>query len=213
MDITIGRVGITYGGQLDLRDVLIRYHHEDTLIYSQNVATSLTSFKSLLNNNPTLGSTTAGNLQFNLKIYEGEDRDNLSIFLNKLKTEKKKQDSSFIMTIDDMDVIGGSFSYINENATNPEFVVIDKLNLNAGDFLLEDSEIFVNVRKLSGYEKRGLKIDFLSTVDYAPDTEYGKPVSEVKGYIPTTNIKYVTKGYGNGLEGVGKLDCKRMKYY
>lgn len=163
VDITIGQVGITYGGKLALSDVLIRDHHQDTLIYSQKVATSLTSFRSLLNNNPTLGNTTARNLQFDLKIYKGEDRDNLSIFLNKLKTEKKKKTSSFIMTLDKLDVIGGGFSYINENAKHPEFVVIDKLNLNASDFLLENSEIFVNVRKLSGFEQRGLKIDFLST--------------------------------------------------
>ena len=163
VDISIGKVGITYGGKLDLRDVLIRDHHEDTLIYSQKVSTSLTSFKSLLNNNPTLGSTNARNLQFNLKIFEGEDRDNLNIFLNKLKEEKKKKAGSFLMTIDDLEVIGGKFSYINENASNPEFVVIDDLNLNASDFLLENSDIYVNVRKLSGLEKRGLKIDFLST--------------------------------------------------
>ena len=163
VDITIGKVGITYGGKLDLRDVLIRDHHEDTLIYSQQVATSLTSFRSLLNNNPTLGSTNARNLQFYLKIYEGEDRDNLNIFLNKLKSEKKKEAGSFLLTIDDLEVLGGKFSYVNENASNPEFVIIDNLNLNASDFLLENSDIYVDIRKLSGLEKRGLEIDFLST--------------------------------------------------
>lgn len=190
VDITIGKVGITYLGNLDLRDVLIRDHHQDTLIYSNKVATSFTSFKSLINNNPTLGSTTARNLQFDLKIYEGEDRDNLSVFLNKLKTEKKKKSSSFIMTLDELDVIGGKFSYINENATNPEFVVIDRLNLNASDFLLKNSEIFVNVRKFSGNEKRGLKIEFLST-DFSytrenmtlADLEIKTPESLVKADI------------------------------
>lgn len=186
VDITIGRVGLTYSGKLDLKDVLIRDHHEDTLIYSQQVATSLTSFKSLLNNNPTLGTTNARNLQFYLKIYEGEDRDNLSIFLNKLKTEKKKKSGAFLLTIDDLEVLGGKFSYVNENATNPEFVVIDNLNLNAGDFILDNSDIHVDVRKLSGLEKRGLEIDFLST-DFSytkenmvlGDLELRTPQSEV----------------------------------
>ncbi len=163
VDITIGRIGITYGGKMDLKDVLIRDHHEDTLIFSRKVTTSLGSFTSLINNNPTLGNTTARNLQFDLKIYEGEDRDNLSVFLNKLKAEKKKEASTFLMAIDDLEVIDGKFSYVNENALNPEILVLNDLNLNAGDFLLENSDISVDVRKLSALEKRGLEIDFLST--------------------------------------------------
>ncbi|MEG9326657.1 translocation/assembly module TamB domain-containing protein [Salinimicrobium catena] len=163
VDITIGKVGITYGGRMDLRDVLIRDHHEDTLIFSEKVTTSLTSFKSLFNNNPILGNTTAHDLQFDLKIYEGENRDNLNVFLNKLKSEKKKKSSSFVMAINDLEVINGHFSYMNENANNPEILVLNDLNLNADDFLLENSDISVDVRKLSALEKRGLEIDFLST--------------------------------------------------
>ncbi|SDL11969.1 Family of unknown function [Salinimicrobium catena] len=163
VDITIGKVGITYGGRMDLRDVLIRDHHQDTLIFSEKVTTSLTSFKSLFNNNPVLGNTTAHDLQFDLKIYEGENRDNLNVFLNKLKSEKKKKSSSFVMAINDLEVINGHFSYMNENANNPEILVLNDLNLNADDFLLENSDISVDVRKLSALEKRGLEIDFLST--------------------------------------------------
>lgn len=163
VDISVGRVGITYSGKVDLRDVLIKDHHEDTLIFSRKVITSLGTFTSLINNNPTLGNTTARNLQFDLKIYEGEDRDNLNIFLNKLKSEKKKKSSSFLLSIEDLEVINGRFSYVNENANNPEILVLNNLNLNAADFLLENSDISVDVRKLSAQEKRGLEIDFLST--------------------------------------------------
>lgn len=163
VDISVGRVGITYSGKVDLRDVLIKDHHEDTLIFSQKVVTSLGSFTSLINNNPTLGNTTARNLQFDLKIYEGEDRDNLNILLNKLKSKKKKKSSSFLMSVEDLEVINGRFSYVNENANNPEILVLNNLNLNAADFFLENSDISVDIRKLSAQEKRGLEIDFLST--------------------------------------------------
>ncbi len=163
VNISVGRVGVTYSGKVDLRDVLIRDHHDDTLIFSQKVITSLGSFTSLVNNNPTLGNTTARNLQFDLKIYEGEDRDNLNIFLNKLKSKKKQKSTSFLMSIEDLEVINGRFSYVNENAKNSEILVLDNLNLNAADFLLENSDIRVDVRKLSALEKRGLEIDFLST--------------------------------------------------
>ncbi|MFD2518573.1 translocation/assembly module TamB domain-containing protein [Salinimicrobium flavum] len=163
VDIKIGRVGITYGGKLDLRDVLVLDHHMDTLIFSQKINTSLTSLTSIYNNNPTLGNTTATNLLLDMKIYEGEENDNLNILLNKLKKQKKTESSPFILTIDEVEVLDGRYSYINENTQNPEFVVLEQLNLNARNFLLDNSEVFVDVRKLSGVEKRGIRIDFLST--------------------------------------------------
>ncbi len=74
------------------------------------------------------------------------------------------------MTASDLDVIDARFSYINENLNNPDILVLDDLNINAEDFLLENSDVFVKIKKLSGIEKRGLDIDFLTT-DFAYTTE------------------------------------------
>ena len=41
--------------------------------------------------------------------------------------------------------------------------MLDDLNINAQDFLLQNSDVFVKIKKLSGIEKRGLNIDFLTT--------------------------------------------------
>lgn len=163
VDISIGRVGITYGGRLNLEDVLIRDHHQDTLIFSQNVRTSVTSLRSIYNNNPTLGSTTARQLYMHMKVYEGEERDNLNVFLNKLKSQKQKEPTPFLMEIDRLEVIDGKYSYINENLNYPEVIVLKDLNINASDFLLKDSDVFVDIRKLSGFERRGIQVDHLST--------------------------------------------------
>ena len=121
VDIKIGRVGITYSGKIALRDVLIRDHHEDTLIFANRVKTSVTSLKSLLNNNPTLGSTTAEDLQMDMKIYEGETHDNLNIFLQKLKSQKQQKSAAFVMTAGDLDLINAKFSYINENLNQSRY--------------------------------------------------------------------------------------------
>ncbi|WP_235942587.1 translocation/assembly module TamB domain-containing protein [Salinimicrobium oceani] len=163
VDINIGRVGLTYGGKLDLKDVLIRDHHQDTLIYSRSVRTALTSLSSLYNNNPTLGSTTASNLYMHMKVYEGEERDNLNIFLNKLKSQKQQESKPFLLEIDRLEVINGKYSYINENLNYPEVIVLDELNINAENFVLENSDVYVDIRKLSGKEQRGFRVDHLST--------------------------------------------------
>ena len=163
VDISIGRIGVTYGGDLDLQEVLIKDHHQDTLIYAQRVETSLNSLRSLYRNNPSLGNTTAFDLQLDMKVYQGENRDNLNIFLRKLKNRKRNQGKSFTMTASELDVIDGEFSYIDQNLSYSDVVIVDDLFLNAQNFRLVDSDIFVDIKKLSGVEKRGLDIDFLST--------------------------------------------------
>ncbi len=163
VDISIGRVGLTYGGSLNLTDVLILDHHQDTLMFSQKVKTSATSLSSIYNNNPTLGNTTARDLFLYMKVYEGEERDNLNIFLNKLKSQKQQDPKPFLMEIDRLEVLNGKYSYINYNLSTPEVVVLDDLNIHASDFLLEDSDVYVDIRRLSGFEQRGIKVDHLST--------------------------------------------------
>ncbi|MGI0106503.1 translocation/assembly module TamB domain-containing protein [Salinimicrobium sp. WS361] len=163
VDISIGRVGITYSGKLKLQDVLILDHHQDTLIYSEKIKTSATSLRSIYNNNPTLGATMANELVMDMKVYEGEERDNLNIFLKKLKSQKKKKSSPFVLAINQLEVVDGKFSYINENLNYPEVIEIDQLNILASDLLVENSDVYVDIERLSGMENRGIRIDHLST--------------------------------------------------
>ncbi|WP_245858964.1 translocation/assembly module TamB domain-containing protein [Salinimicrobium sediminis] len=163
VDIRIGRVGLTYSGKLNLEEVLVLDHHMDTLIYAENIKTSATSLSSIYNNNPTLGSTTARDLHMYMKVYEGEERDNLNVFLNKLKSQKKKESKPFLLEITQLEVLDGRYSYINHNLSSPEVVVLEDLNINASDLLVENSDVYVNIDKLSGYERRGIRVDALST--------------------------------------------------
>ncbi len=163
VDINIGRVGLTYSGKLNLQDVLILDHHKDTLIFSQNVRTSATSLKSIYNNNPTLGPTTAKQLYMDMKVYEGEERDNLNIFLNKLKSQSKKESTPFLLTISRLEVVNGRYGYTNHNVNYPEVVSLDDLNILASDLVVDGSDVFVDVDRLSGFEKRGIQVDHLST--------------------------------------------------
>ncbi|MHA6280420.1 translocation/assembly module TamB domain-containing protein [Salinimicrobium sp. CAU 1759] len=163
VDIRIGRVGLTYSGKLKLQDVLILDHHQDTLIYSENVRTSATSLRSIYNNNPTLGATTAKELYMDMKVYEGEERDNLNIFLNKLKSQTKKESTPFLLAISRLEVINGRYSYTNYNLNYPEVISLDDLNILASELLVDGSDVYVEVERLSGFEKRGIQVDHLST--------------------------------------------------
>ena len=164
VDVSIGRVWINYSGEVVLGEVLIKDHHQDTLIFSEEVETSVSSLQSLFDNNLILGNTTAKQLELHMRVYEGEDRDNLNIFLRKLKSQtRKKTGKEFVMTAGELDVIDSRFSYIDENLSDPELLILDELDIEAKNFLLEGSDLFVDVQRLSGFEKRGVRINSLST--------------------------------------------------
>ncbi|HET7361440.1 MAG TPA: translocation/assembly module TamB, partial [Salinimicrobium sp.] len=161
VNISIGGIGLTYSGNVELDRVLIKDHHLDTLIYAAEIQTSILGFNNLLNNNPHLGNTQVKQLQLDMKIYEGEEKDNLAIFLNKFKSEKKKKSTPFQLTASEINLVDGHFSYINENARNEEILVLDHLNILARDLNIYGNEVAVNILKLSGIEKRGLDIENL----------------------------------------------------
>ena len=81
--ISVDQVRLKYNGYVDLKQVYIADHHEDTLIYAQNLETSLLSIRRLINGTMDLGDVTIDHGKFYIKKYKGEDNDNLSIFSKK----------------------------------------------------------------------------------------------------------------------------------
>ncbi|PAM96758.1 hypothetical protein B4N84_00575, partial [Flavobacterium sp. IR1] len=82
---------------------------------------------------------------------------------------------------------------------NPEVLVIDRLFINAEDLLVAGPDVSVNIQKMSGFEKRGLQIDFLSTAfSYSKtamelrDLEIRTPESSIAGEI----IFDIENGFG-----------------
>ncbi|WP_299213839.1 hypothetical protein, partial [uncultured Dokdonia sp.] len=78
--IHVDRVGLKWNGDLSLKSIYIEDHHLDTLIYSRTLYTSVLSVKKIIDGNLELGSIDLEGTQFHLKIYKGEDSDNISIF-------------------------------------------------------------------------------------------------------------------------------------
>ena len=205
VNISIGRVGLTYNGKVRLGEVLIRDHHDDTLIFADKVRTSLTSFANLKNNTPSLGDTQVEQLKMDMKIYKGEELDNLRIFLNKLKSEQKSSGKEFILTASDLEISNSRFSYYNENLQNPEIVNINGLNINAENFLLKNSDVYVDIQKLSGIESRGLEIKSLSTVFKYTAKEMA--LSNLELQTPQSSITAdiafdIRNGFGNFVNSV-----------
>ncbi len=163
VNISVDRVSLTYFGRVKINGVYIEDHHKDTLIFSKELRTSLLGISNLFSNNPHLGKTYLEGLELNMKKYKGEDRDNLAYFIQQLSTKPSGDSTQFELLVDRVEINNGSYSFINEDSENPEFVVLDDLNIYATDLKIKGPEINVDIEGLKGYEKRGLRVDNLST--------------------------------------------------
>ncbi|GAA0870987.1 translocation/assembly module TamB domain-containing protein [Gangjinia marincola] len=166
VDITVDRVGISYLGEAELKGILIKDHHGDTLIYAKELNTSLLSLKGAYNNKPALGDVYADGLLFNMKRYKDEETDNFSIFIDKLSSKESTSTKPFKLTSKNIIFTNSHYEYIDENLETPQVVLIDDLAINASDLLVLGKEVSVDVERLAGKEGRGITINSLATEFY-----------------------------------------------
>lgn len=55
VDINVKKVDLSFFGKVQMEQVLIKNHHADTLIFVDNLTTSIISFKNLVDGKPDFG--------------------------------------------------------------------------------------------------------------------------------------------------------------
>ncbi len=157
-DIHIQKVKITYDAQIDLKGVYIGDHHNDTLITAQSLQTSLINIPGILSGeNIDFGSVTAKHVVFHLRRYKADEIDSFGIFLHKLSGNKSDGDGARVK-FSHLTIVDGTFSFVDEHNKYPRIINLHHLNIEASDFVIDQSDIFIKVEKMSGVERRGLKI-------------------------------------------------------
>lgn len=170
VNIDIDRVSITYFGKVQVNGIYIEDHHKDTLIFTKELRTSVLGISNLMRNHPKFGKTYLKGLDLNMRKYEGDEKDNLGLFIDKLSGTSSGDTTRFELEIDHVEISDSEYSFINEEASNPEFVVFDSLNIHAKNLKIRGSQVDVAVNRLQGNMKRGLEIDELSTnFSYSPE--------------------------------------------
>lgn len=169
-DINIERLGLNWKGEVDIRRILIRDHHNDTLIYSQEIQTNVLSFQNLLKDTFGFGKTTLTNPKLYFKQYKGEDKDNITIFADMFETGTPPSGSIFKLLSDDVILLNGQVKIIDENLENPEIFNLNAINLNAEDFKITGPEVEAKINELSlsasrRFDINNLKGDFYYTLE------------------------------------------------
>jgi hypothetical protein len=168
-DITINRIGLNWRGEIDARGIYIADHHQDTLIYGEQLQTNILSFSNVIKGVNGFGNIKLTKAKFYVKTYKDEDNDNLSVFADKFDSGTEDV-STFKLFGDDVVIINSHIEIIDENLSDPLLFDLTNVNLTADDFEIIGSEVFASVQSLRlsgarGFEIKNLKTKFSYTLE------------------------------------------------
>lgn len=170
--IYIGKVGLQFNGDVELKNIFIEDYKKDTLISIKELNTSILSFKNLYNGKLVFGDIDLINLYFNVKTYKGEDQTNLDVFVAKFDEDNPDRGKSgFLLSSSDVSIYDSKFNLKDENKENQTVLEFYDLNINATNFLINGPDVSARINTLAFYDSRGLSVknlitDFEYTLDH-----------------------------------------------
>jgi len=164
-DIVIEKVDVSFLGDVKLKEIDIKDHHKDSLIYIRNLTTSIGNFKDILDSKLELGVVQMDGLILNMVKYEGENEDNLSVFIDKFDGKKKKKSNAsiFLMTTSQINLSDANFTLYDKNKKESPIVFYKNIKGTVEDFKVIGPNAFANIRGVSFYEDHGIVVNNFNT--------------------------------------------------
>ncbi|UCD60712.1 MAG: translocation/assembly module TamB [Flavobacteriaceae bacterium] len=164
-DINIDRVRISLiSWDTSLKDVYVEDYRQDTLIYIEALSTSILSVRNLVDGKLQFGDIDIDGLLFNLKTYEGEEDNNLGVFVDKLDDKKPRDPNTppFYFTSSDVQINNSSFRLTDMNKEKAEVLNFRDLNIEAVDFMILGPEVTTIIEDLSLKSTLGIDVEKLA---------------------------------------------------
>ena len=167
-DIYISRLGLNWKGEVDIREVYIADHHQDTLIFAKSLQTNILSIKNLIEGELNFGFIDLNQAKFYLKTYEGEENDNIIIFAEKFNSDKpQKSDAKFELFANNVSFKDSKVKIIDEGFEDSEIFNLNEINIKAKKLLIRGPTVFTDIKKLSLKARRGFVIkDLIADFSY-----------------------------------------------
>ncbi|WP_254423433.1 translocation/assembly module TamB domain-containing protein [Algoriphagus sp. A40] len=196
----IGKIKLSWWDALELENLSIR-DHKDSLMIGADLAYVDFSLLSLIPpGDPTIDAIRLEKAKVNLLTHAGDSSMNINLWVDELSDRfgsKEKSSTETKFYISAVELRQAQFSLINFNAEpitegfDFNRLVVKEISGNATDFRLENSEIGLDIKLLTGMESTsGLKIQELKTkLTYSPDfleldqLNLRSEKSQIKNYI------------------------------
>ena len=168
-NIKVEKVGLQFNGDVELKNILIKDHKNDSLISIRELNSSILSFANINDNKLIFGAIDIYGLFFHINTYSGEQASNLDIFTRKFK--KSDQASRlFELSATNLRIRDSYFKLTDENKTVQEILDFQKLYINADDFLILGPDVQTQIKALRFRDARGIEMQNLETqFKYTPN--------------------------------------------
>lgn len=203
--ISISKVGLSWKGRINIQDVLIQDHQQDTLIYTENLRTRLRDIKPLLKGELNYQHTNLTNPYFHIQTYKGETDSNISIFADKFG-EGSDPEKPFKLSFSRLILDNGKFLITDMNREIPEVFSMDSIYLKTDDFRLVKDVIDTKIQKLTFTAFDGLEVTdlqgvyhFSTTGMWLEDLQLTTAKSQLEGNF---QFDYPVDGLANFIEEV-----------
>ncbi|WP_246034716.1 translocation/assembly module TamB domain-containing protein [Polaribacter aestuariivivens] len=164
-NLKVGKINLSFLGSVELKDIQIKDHHKDTLIFVNSLSTSILNAKKILNNEYLLGDISIDGAYYYMKTYKGEKDDNMAIFIDSFKDDSP-QDSlkpPFTLKAANVYVQDLDFKLIDFNKQDPLTFSASKTGGNLQDLSIVGSNFSTNTRGLYFVTNLGLEVINLTT--------------------------------------------------
>jgi len=168
VDINIEKVDLSILGKVNFKDVHIKNHHADTLIYVKFVKSSLYSFRKILDNRLEFDKISLDKFKLIIKTYKNETDDALTIFADKFNdtTVVREKPSTFRLTGDEIALNRGYVEIVDENNVERDPIFFNKIKGSGDNFKIIGPNVNVSVNNFSFIENHGLEAKSFSA-DFA----------------------------------------------
>ncbi len=165
--IEIQKLDLSSIRNITLKNVLIRDHHSDTLISVESLETSVLNYRNLFSNELNFGEIYLDNGAFIMKTYKGEELNNLSVFVNKFKSEKVNDSTTFKLFSSSIILENIDFTLFNKNNKEEAIVYYKQIYGDFDNFKIVGSNVSANIRDLRVIENHDLTVtSFKSNFSY-----------------------------------------------
>ncbi|MBP6556945.1 MAG: translocation/assembly module TamB [Flavobacterium sp.] len=184
-NINIDQVAITFFGGVKLKTVLVLDHHNDTLIFSKRIKTSILDFKNLVDGKLKFGDLRLDDLTLNIVNYKKEKDSNLDLFVAAFD-DGKPGSGKFLMTSANVYVKNSHFTMMDYNQANPKNVDFTNLNAHLKKFQIKGPNVSASIARMSFKDHRGLSVK-----DLTSDFEYTKKNINLENLKLKTDESYL----------------------
>ena len=170
-EINIEKVDLSSIRNIELKNVLIKDHHLDSLIYVQNLSLSILNYANIFSNEFDLGNIKLQNGFLKMKTYKDEDTNNLTYFFRSFNKDSSETSSTFVLSsssviLDDID-----YFLFDDNKQETPIVFYKNISGLFDNFNLVGSTINTKIRDLSAFQNNNITIDKFDTDFLYSETE------------------------------------------